>query len=71
MSKVQQIQYDKESDVLYLGIHKGIEEEFVEIAPGISVELDESGKVIGVEVLNASRIPKSISKPGQQEAVRV
>lgn len=54
--------YDKESDVLYLGVKKGAEEEFAEVAPGVNVELDKAGRVIGVEVLNASRVLAPITK---------
>lgn len=50
------VSYDGASDVLYLGAKKGFEEEYVEIAPGIHVELDQKGRVIGVEVLQASRV---------------
>ena len=66
----QAVHYDKQSDVLYLGIQKGVEEEFVEVAPGINVELDQNSKVIGIEVLNASKIFKRILKSDEQ-AVRV
>jgi uncharacterized protein YuzE len=34
---------------------KGPEEEFVEVAEGINVELDEKKNVVGIEILNASR----------------
>lgn len=54
------INYDSASDVLYLGIKGGQEEEFVEIAPGVNVELNENGEVIGVEVLNASKVLKPV-----------
>jgi len=54
------VHYDKQSDVLYFGIREGVEEEFSEIAPGIAVELDKKGNVIGVEVFNASRVLKSV-----------
>lgn len=54
------VSYDEESDVLYLGLKKGIEEEFVEIVPGVNAELDENERVIGIEVLNASRIFKPV-----------
>lgn len=54
------VSYDEESDVLYLGVKKGVEEEFVEVAPGVNVELDENEHVIGIEVLNASRILKPV-----------
>ena len=69
MSK-QSVHYDRQSDVLYLGVQKGLEEEFVEIAPGVNVELDENGKVIGVEVLNASKILKKVAKPDLGQTVR-
>jgi len=63
MKKKSLINYDYKSDVLYIAAKKGVEEEFVEIAPGINVELDESGKVIGIEILNASKCLKHIAKP--------
>lgn len=61
------VNYDNREDVLYLGIGEGIEEEFVEIAPGFSVELDKKGKVIGVEILDASKVLKSVLKPLQRQ----
>lgn len=57
------LNYDSKSDILYIAIKKGKEEEFVEIAPGINVELDENGKVIGIEILNASDFLKPVAKP--------
>jgi len=56
------IHYDKQSDVLYFGVQKGVEEEFVEIAPGIAAELNDEGRVIGIEVLNASRVLKPVQR---------
>jgi uncharacterized protein YuzE len=53
--------YDKKEDVLYLG-KKGLEEEIVELAPGINVELDGSGELIGVELFNASTLLKDVIK---------
>ena len=50
------INYDPQSDVLYLGVKRGIEEEFVEVAPGVNIELDAKDQVIGVEILNASKV---------------
>ena len=63
MSKKPQVNYDYQIDVLYIAIHKGKEEEFIEIAPGINVELDEDGKVFGIEILNASKFFKPVPKP--------
>lgn len=56
------VNYDAQSDVLYLGAKVGAEEEQIEIMPGISAELDTSGKVIGIEVLNASLVFKGVTK---------
>lgn len=56
------VNYDSQSDVLFFAIRKGSEEEFVEIAPGIHVELDENGEVIGIEILNASQVLKPVAK---------
>ncbi len=52
--------YDKESDSLFIYLEEGEEDSFEEIAPGINIELDENRKIIGVEILKASRFMKSI-----------
>jgi uncharacterized protein YuzE len=39
--------YDEEEDILYLG-KEGVEEEVVELSPGVNVEIDESGKLMGL-----------------------
>ena len=57
------VNYDSKKDVLYIVTKKGKEEEFVEIAPNINVELDKKGEVIGIEILNASSFLKPIAKP--------
>lgn len=70
MKKLQSkkiINYDAKSDVLYVGIKKGVEEEFIEVAPGVNVELNQNGKIIGIEILNASKILKPIIKPLQKQ----
>ncbi|MBI1961725.1 MAG: DUF2283 domain-containing protein [Parcubacteria group bacterium] len=56
------VYYDQKSDVLYFGVKRGAEEEFAEVAPGVSVELDKFGNAIGVEVLNASQVLKPVAK---------
>lgn len=53
--KSKKINYDPKSDVVYIMINDGYEEEHKEIAPGIFVELDKHGKLIGVEILRASQ----------------
>ena len=54
--------YDEEEDILYLA-KQGQEEEVVEVAPGINVEFDKGGQLIGVELLNASALLKDVIKP--------
>ena len=54
------IRYDHKIDVLYIVAKKGVEDEFVEVAPGVNVELNEQGDVIGIEILNASKVLRSV-----------
>mgnify|MGYP001606770725 CR=1 FL=1 len=53
MSKIKMMYFDKE-DVLYLKISEGSESESIELSPNITVELNDKGEMIGVEILNAS-----------------
>lgn len=50
------IHYDRKSDALWILIKDGPEEEYKEIAPGINVELGKNGELLGIEVLNASKV---------------
>ncbi|MEK6892997.1 MAG: DUF2283 domain-containing protein [Nanoarchaeota archaeon] len=43
-------------------VKEGEEEDFEEIAPGINIELDKDGDIIGVEILKASRFVKVLDK---------
>ena len=58
--------YDEKEDILYLA-KEGQEEEIVEIAPGVNMELDASGRLIGVEVFRASRVFKDVIKPMEKK----
>jgi uncharacterized protein YuzE len=62
MSNNSLVNYDSKSDIIYIVTKEGSEEEFIEIAPGINMELDENGEVIGIEILNASEFLKPIVK---------
>lgn len=55
------IYYDEKEDILFLG-KEGQEAEVLEISPGINMELDESGQLIGVEVFRASFLFKDVLK---------
>jgi uncharacterized protein YuzE len=67
MAKNQQnnliVNYDEQSDALSFVIRGGKEEYFEEIVPGVAVEFDQRGRVLGFEILNASRRLKKTIKP--------
>jgi uncharacterized protein YuzE len=48
------LRYYSEADVLYVLIKAGEEARSVEIEPGVTAEFDKSGKLIGIEILDAS-----------------
>jgi uncharacterized protein YuzE len=55
------ISYDEAEDILYLA-KEGEEKEVVELSPGVNVEPDNSGQLIGVEVFKASYLLKDVIK---------
>lgn len=55
-NKLKSINYDPEADVIAFYVGEGQEEEFVEVAPGVALEMDKKGSVIGVEIMNASKV---------------
>ena len=56
------VRYDAKADAIYILTRKGTEEEFIEMAPGVNLELNDQGGVIGIEILNASRLFRGITK---------
>ena len=56
------VHYDAEVDVLYLA-RAGQEELVVEVYPGLNLELDADGELIGVEILRASKILQEVTGP--------
>ena len=55
------IKYDKELDILYVRFLDNKIDESEEQKPGIILDYDSNGNMVGLEVLNAS---KKIGKPG-------
>jgi uncharacterized protein YuzE len=53
--------YDEEEDILYLA-KEGEEKEVIEISPGVNMEIDSNGNLIGVELFNASQMFKDVLK---------
>ena len=56
------VSYDEKEDILYLG-KEGEENEVVELSPSVNLELDDQGRIIGVEIFKASTLFKNIIKP--------
>ena len=56
------VRYDSKADAIYILTRKGAEEEVIEMAPGVNLELNEQGGVIGIEILNASRLFRDVTK---------
>lgn len=52
MNKMQ-MSYFEEEDILHLAITNEPEARSVELSPNITVELNDKGNVIGIEILNA------------------
>jgi uncharacterized protein YuzE len=48
------IKYDKEVDILYIHFSDGKIVESDEDKPGIILDYDELGNIVGIEVINAS-----------------
>jgi len=57
------VNYDSQNDVLYIVMGEGMEEEYVEVAPGVNVELDARGEIIGIEILRASEFLRPVAVP--------
>lgn len=51
--------YDEEVDVLYIA-REGVEEEVVEVSPWINLEMDSNGEIIGLEILEASKLLRNV-----------
>lgn len=48
------IEYDKEVDALYIRIQDKTVAQTKEIEDGLNIDLDENGKLIGIEILDAT-----------------
>jgi uncharacterized protein YuzE len=48
------IRYDKDLDIVYIRFSDKIIEESNEDKPGVIIDYDSEGNIVGIEVLNAS-----------------
>ncbi len=56
------VHYDSQTDILYLA-KEGVEEDVIELYPGINLEIDKDGQLIGLELIDASKLFKDVIKP--------
>ncbi len=49
------IEYDPEADALYIQIREAHPSDNIDIEEGVTVDVDEHGHIVGVEVLDASK----------------
>ncbi len=56
------VKYDKETDIIKITFTDSIVEESDEEKPGIILDYDKDGNVVGVEILSASKKMKDPSK---------
>lgn len=57
--KNARISIDERGDAIWFVLKRGEESEVIELAPGINVELDNSKNLIGIEIMNFSRLSSS------------
>ena len=60
------INYDKIADAAYISIKKGSIKKTVKLGKLLHADLDKNGKVLGIEILNASlklSKPEKVSSP--------
>jgi len=61
--------YDKSTDIFYMLFKEGPSHEIIEADPDIHLELDEKGKIMGIEIWNAEKsglikqVAKAIAQP--------
>lgn len=49
------IEYDNEADALYVQLRKARVEDNMDIEEGVTVDLDENGHIVGIEILDATK----------------
>ena len=50
------VEYEPESDMIYIGLSEGISTESQEVAPGIVLDFDADGHVMGIEIEDAAKL---------------
>jgi uncharacterized protein YuzE len=65
------ITYDSEGDVLYIELRHAAACDSVDVEEGVTADLDESGHLVGLEILDASDrlTPEQLSHVSYEELV--
>ena len=48
------IEYDRQADAMYIRLKAGVVAESEEVRPGVVLDFDAEGKVLGIEMLDVS-----------------
>ena len=56
MTAEPKARYDVRADVLYLFCEEGEIARSVEVSPGVTIEFGDTGNILGVEILRASKV---------------
>ncbi|GAB4325362.1 DUF2283 domain-containing protein [Cyanobacterium aponinum AL20118] len=71
MNKTKMVYFEKE-DILHLTISEEDEFQSVEISPNITLELNQNGEIIGLEIIKASNfIQDSILDSSQVKLMQI
>lgn len=49
------IEYDPEADALYIQVREARPDDNIDIEEGVTVDVDEHGHIVGLEILDASK----------------
>jgi uncharacterized protein YuzE len=49
------IEYDPEADALYIQIREARPDDNIDIEEGVTVDVDDQGHIVGLEILDASK----------------
>jgi len=50
------ISYNREYDVMYMEFSGGMVDNTIEVEPNVLIDYGDNGEIIGIEILNASKI---------------
>ncbi len=67
--KKPKLAYFEQEDILHLIVSEEDEASSIELSPNITAELNESGELIGIEILNASTFIQETFMEGVQAKV--